>query len=144
MGLFWLGVAVLVFWGIGSLPPAEAGGLGPASFPKLLALSLLGLIVVYWFQSIKDAAISLRNEAGGSVLKAAALLALAYAAAFLWERAGALPVLVVFSVIELRWIEGFAWAKVMAVGMPLSIGMWLIFTQLLGVSLPLGLLMWFY
>jgi hypothetical protein len=50
----------------------------------------------------------------------------------------------VLSLVELRWIEGFGWMKVFAVGMVLSLGTWLFFTMLLGVSLPLGLLIWFY
>jgi hypothetical protein len=62
----------------------------------------------------------------------------------LWERVGALPVLSAVSIIELKWIEGFGWMRALGVGMTLSIGMWLVFTQLLGVSLPLGLLIWFY
>ena len=145
VGLFWIGVAILTFMGMSDLPAADPGGLGPATFPRILAYGLLLLIAVYWFQSRRDNPISFfTSEAGGSVLKAASLVALAYASAWLWERVGALPVLVVISIIELKLIEGFGWTRVFGVGMTLSIGMWLIFTQLLGVALPLGLLMWFY
>jgi len=145
VGLFWIGVVILTFMGVAALPAADPGGLGPATFPKILACSLLGLIAVYWFQSRRDNAISFfKSEAGGSALKAASLVVLAYASALLWERVGALPVLVAISIIELKWIEGFRWLRVLGVGVTLSIGMWLVFTQLLGVTLPLGLLMWFY
>jgi hypothetical protein len=145
VGLFWVGIAVLVFHGIAGLPPADPGGLGPATFPKILAFSLIGLVAIYWFQSRKASPIPfLVGEAGGSALKSASLSALALASALLWEPGGALPVLVTLSIIELKWIEGFSWARVLGVGLTLSIGMWIVFTQLLGVNLPLGLLMWLY
>ena len=143
--LFWIAVAGLVFYGIRGLPPADPGGLGPATFPKILAFGLLGLVGLSLLQSRKRAyGPAAESEAGGSALKALGLSGLAFASALLWESAGALPVLVVLSVVELRWIEGFAWPRVVAVGLSLSIGMWAVFTQLLGVSLPLGLLLWFY
>ncbi|MBI5581102.1 MAG: tripartite tricarboxylate transporter TctB family protein [Deltaproteobacteria bacterium] len=145
VGLFWIGVAILTFMGIAALPAADPGGLGPATFPKIIAFSLLGLIALYWFQARRDKPVSFfKSEARGSVLKAASLVALAYASAILWERVGALPVLSAVSIIELKWIEGFGWMKSLGVGMTLPIGMWLVFTQLLGVTLPLGLLIWFY
>ena len=69
---------------------------------------------------------------------------LAFAAAYLWEMVGALPILLVLSIIELKWLEGYGWIKVVTVSLILSIGVWLVFTVLLGVSLPLGLLLMFY
>jgi putative tricarboxylic transport membrane protein len=145
VGLFWVGLAALVFYGIRSLAPAEPGGLGPATFPKILAVSLSALVALYWFQSWKAAPIPfLKKDGGGSLLKAACLSGLALSAALLWEPVGALPVLVALSLIELRWIEGFSWVRVLCVGLTLSIGMWVVFTQALGVNLPLGILMWFF
>lgn len=145
VGLFWAGMAVLVFFGIKNLPPADPGGLGPATFPKVLAISLVGLVAIYWVQSRRVASISfLKGAASQSVLKSAALSALALASILLWAPLGALPVLVALSIIELKWIEGFSWPRVLAVGLSLSIGMWAVFTQLLGVNLPLGILLWLY
>jgi hypothetical protein len=145
MGLFWLGIALLVFWETVSMSAAEAGSMGPATFPKILAVSLVLLVGVYWFQSRKAKAIPFFETAKiRDVLKAALLVVLAFAAAFFWESVGALVILLVLSLVELRWIEGFGWLKVLAVGITLSVGTWLVFTVLLGVSLPLGLLLWFY
>jgi len=144
-GLFWLSIAFLVFMGIASMSAAEAGSMGPATFPKILAVSLSILVVVYWFQSRKAKTISFFETAKKrDALKTAFLVVLAFAAAYLWESLGALTILLVLSLVELRWIEGFGWMKVFAVGMVLSLGTWLVFTMLLGVSLPLGLLIWFY
>jgi Tripartite tricarboxylate transporter TctB family len=145
MGLCWLGLAFFVFRDIASMSDAEAGGMGPATFPKILAVSLTLLVFVYWFQSRKVKAIPFFETATiGDVLKTVLLVVLAFAAAFFWESLGALIILLALSLIELRWIEGFGWLKVLAVGMVLSVGTWLVFTVLLGVSLPLGLLLWFY
>jgi hypothetical protein len=145
VGFFWLGVAMLVFYGIRNLPAADPGGLGPASFPKILAFCLVGLVGLYWVQSRKAAPEPfLKDAASGSLLKSAALSALALASSLLWECLGALPVLIGLSIIELKSIEGFRWPRVLVVGLSLSVGMWMVFTQLLGVNLPLGILLWFY
>lgn len=145
VGLFWIGLVVLVFYGIRGLPPAEPEGLGPATFPKILAVGLLGLVALYWIQSLKAARIqSSKDDAGGSIFKSICLCALAFITALLWEPVGALPVLVLLGIVELRWIEGFSWPRVLMVGLSLSIGMWAVFTQLLGVSLPLGFLILLY
>jgi putative tricarboxylic transport membrane protein len=145
MGLVWLGVAVLVFWETVSMSAAEAGGMGPATFPKILAVSLALLVGVYWFQSRKAKAIPFFEAAKmRDVLKTVFLVVLAFTAAFLWESLGALVILLALSLIELRWIEGFGWVKVLAIGLVLSVGTWFVFTVMLGVSLPLGLLLWFY
>ena len=57
MGLFWLGIALLVFWEYRFHVCRGSGGMGPATFPKILAVSLTLLVVVYWFQSRKAKAI---------------------------------------------------------------------------------------
>lgn len=145
VGLFWLGLALLVFLGISSMSAAEAGSMGPATFPKILAVSLTILVVIHWIQSRKAKAIPFFETAKiRDALKAAFLIVLAFGAAFFWESLGALPVLLLLSFVELTWIEGFGWKKVFTVGIALSVGIWLVFTMLLGVSLPLGLLIWFY
>jgi hypothetical protein len=145
MGLFWFGIAFFVFRDIVSMSDAEAGGMGPGTYPKILAVSLTLLVCVYWFQARKNRAAAVSEPAKISdAVKAAFLVVLAFAAAFFWEKVGALPILLALSFIELGWLEGFGWKRVVAVGLVLSLGIWLIFSQLLGVSLPLGLLMWFY
>jgi Tripartite tricarboxylate transporter TctB family len=145
VGFIWMAIAILVFYGIKSLPAAEPGRLGPATFPKILSSSLIGLAALYWFQSRKVSSIPVaKAEVGGSVLKSVSLTAIAVASALLWEPAGALPVLITLSIVELKWIEGFRWPRVLGVGLTLSIGMWVVFTQLLGVNLPLGLLILLY
>jgi hypothetical protein len=145
MGLCWLAVALLVFRDIASMSAAEEGGMGPGTYPKILAVSLTVLVLIYWVQSRREKAALLteRSEARDKV-RAACLVGLAFAAARLWESVGALPILLALSAIELRWLEGFGWTRVAAVSVILSAGIWLVFTQLLGVSLPLGLLIFFY
>ena len=145
VGLFWMSIAFLVFWGITSMSAAETGSVGPATFPRILAISLSILVIAYWFQSRKAETTSFFETTDKrDALKAVFLVALAFAAAYLWESLGALIILLVLSFVELRWIEGFGWLKVFVVGAVLSFGTWLLFTLLLGVPLPLGLLIRFY
>lgn len=145
MGLFWLGLAFLVFRDIASMSDAEGGGMGPASFPKILAVSLTLLVAVYWFQSRMGKTVPVSGPVKtGDALKAACLVLLAFAAAYLWESVGALIILFVLSIVELKWLERFGWKRVAAVTLIVSVGTWLVFTALLGVSLPLGLLLRFY
>ncbi len=145
MGLFWFGIAFCVFRDVASMSAAEAGAMGPGTYPKILAVSLTLLVCVYWFQARKDKTAPVSEPAKiWDTVKAAFLVVLAFAAAFFWEKVGALPILLALSFIELGWLEGFGWKKVVAVSVILSTGIWLVFTVLLGISLPLGLLMWFY
>lgn len=145
MGLCWLGLAFFVFRDIASMSDAEAGGMGPGTYPKILAVGLTLLVFVYWFQAHRKKAVSVSEPAKmGDVLKAACLVLLAFAAAYLWDIVGALPILLLLSLIELKWLEGYGWIKTVVVSLILSVGVWLVFTVLLGVSLPLGLLLMFY
>jgi hypothetical protein len=52
--------------------------------------------------------------------------------------------LILLCLVELKWVEGYGWRKAVPVGFILSAGIWLVFTQLLGVSLPYGILIWLY
>jgi hypothetical protein len=145
MGLFWFGMAFFVFRDIASMSDAEAGGMGPGTYPKILAVGLTLLVFIYWLQSRKKQAAQVSEPVKmGDALKAALLVLLAFAAAYLWDVVGALPILLLLSLIELKWLEGYGWIKTVAVSLILSIGVWLVFTVLLGVSLPLGLLLMFY
>jgi len=140
-----LGIAFLVFWGIASLSAAEVGSMGPATFPMVLAVSLSILVILYWIQSRGEAAAPLFEKGKGpDALRALALVFLAFGAAYLWESLGAPVILLMLSLVELKWIEGFGWKRALAVGVVLPVGTWLVFTALLGVPLPLGLLRWLY
>jgi putative tricarboxylic transport membrane protein len=145
MGLFWVGIAFMVLRDIASMSAAEPGGMGPGTFPKILAISLTLLVCVYWFQARRRKGDRASEPVKiGDAIRAAFFVLLAFAAAFLWEMVGALPILLLLSFIELGWLEGFGWKRVVAVGLIMSLGIWLVFTQILGVALPLGLLIWFY
>jgi hypothetical protein len=143
-GLFWLALAVLVFLGIASLPDAEGGAVGPASFPRILGISLLFLVVLYWVQSRKEEKVEFFEGGAGALGKIGLVLFLSYGTAYLWEKAGALPMLLVLCLVELRWVEGYGWKKTVPVGLTLAFGIWLVFTRFLGVSLPHGVLILLY
>jgi hypothetical protein len=143
-GLFWLAVAILVFVGVAPLPEAEGGVIGPASFPRTLGFSLLILVIFYWVQSRQEEKVEIFGEETGAVSRVVLLLALSYGTVYLWEVVGALPMLILLCAVELKWVEGYPWKKVVPVGLILSAGIWLVFTRFLGVSLPYGILIWLY
>ena len=143
-GLFWLAVAILVFVGIAPLPEAEGGGIGPASFPRTLGISLLILVILYWVGSRKEGKVEFFEAGAGGLGKVALVLAISYGTAYLWEKVGALPMLLLLCLVELRWVEGYGWKKVVPVGVTLAVGIWLVFTRFLGVSLPHGILILLY
>ena len=142
--LFWMVLAALVFVEIASLPGAEAGAIGPASFPRILGISLLALAGIYWFQSRKEGRVELFEGGSGTLGKVGLILALSFGTAYLWEIVGALPMLLVLCFVELKWVEGYGWKKTVLIGLALALGIWLVFTRFLGVSLPYGVLILLY
>ncbi len=143
-GLFWLILTALVFIGIASLPDAEGGGIGPASFPRVLGVGLLVLAILYWIQSRKEGKIELFEGGARTLGKVGLVLVLSYGTAFFWEPVGALPMLLVLCLVELMWVEGYGWKKAVPMGLVLAFGIWAVFTRFLGVSLPHGVLIWLY
>lgn len=143
-GCAWLCLAVLVFVGLSPLPRAEAGAVGPRAFPSGLAVSLIVLSVLYIFQSRKQEGVKLFDGEGRDIFKMFLLVFLSLSAAFFWEELGAFPVLLIFCVAELRWIEDYAWKKVIGLSVLFTAGVWLVFTKALGLNLPLGILLHFF
>ena len=56
---------------------------------------------------------------------------------------GAFPVLLIFCVTELRWIEDYSWKRVIGLSLLFTAAVWLVFTKALGLNLPLGILLRF-
>ena len=142
-GCFWLCVAVLVFVGLSPLPLAEKGAVGPRAFPSALAVSLIVLSVLYIFQSRRQEAVRIFEGTKRDVFKMFLLVVLSLAAAFAWEKLGAFPVLLIFCVTELRWIEDYSWKRVIGLSLLFTVAVWLVFTKALGLNLPLGILLRF-
>jgi hypothetical protein len=145
-GGFWLLIGVVVLFGAASLPPAEGGGIGPASFPRALGILLIVLVLFYWAKARKAgeaAAKEDEEDKDRGSKRMTQLILLSFAAALLLETLGALIALLLFCGIELRWIEGYRWKKVIAVSLILGGGIWFSFTRFLGVNMPRGLLDWF-
>ncbi len=140
-GCFWLCLATLVLIGISSLH--QEGAVGPVTFPLGLAVSLVGLSILYLFQSRKQEAVKVFEGERRDVLKMALFVCLSLGAAFAWERLGAFPVLLILCLTELRWIEEYPWKKVIWISVMFTTGVWLVFTEALGVNLPLGIMLRF-
>ncbi len=140
-GCFWLCLAALVLTGLSSLH--QEGAVGPITFPLGLAVSLIGLSILYLIQSHRQEAVKVFEGEKRDVFKMALFVCLSLGAAFAWERLGAFPVLLILCLTELRWIEGYPWKKVIGISVLFTAGVWLVFTEALGVNLPLGILLRF-
>jgi len=140
---FWICLAALVLFGLSSLPLAEKGAVGPRAFPSSLAVSLIGLSVLYIFQSRKQEGVVLFEGEKRDIFKMFLLVFLSLAAAFAWEKVGAFPVLLIFCVAELRWIEEYSWKRVIGLSLLFTAVVWLVFTKALGLNLPLGIFLRF-
>jgi hypothetical protein len=60
----------------------------------------------------------------------------------LWERLGVVATVLLASVIELKFMEHYAWGKSILVGVLISLTTWMIFQFILGVPLPAGIFAW--
>jgi hypothetical protein len=140
-GCFWLCLAALVLTGVYSLH--QEGVVGPMTYPFGLAVSLVGLAILYIFQSREQEGVQLFEGEKRDVFKMALFFCLSLGAAFAWEKLGAFPVLLILCLTELRWIEEYPWKKVIGISVMFTAGVWLVFTKALGVRLPLGMLIRF-
>ncbi len=142
-GCFWICLAALVLFGLSSLPLAEKGAVGPRAFPSALAVFLVALSVLYLFQSRKQEGVGLFEGEKRDIFKMSLLIFLSLGAAYAWEKLGAFPVLLIFCVTELRWVEDYPWKKVIGLSVLFTAGVWLVFTKALGLNLPMGILLGF-
>ncbi len=146
VGLFWLVLAGVTLAGTVSLHAEEGVAVGPAFFPRLLALGLVVLTGCHWLQARRTGPSDGDAEpvAPRDRWRMAGLVLLALATAVLWEKLGALASLFVFCLVELKWLEGYGWVRATTVTAAAVTLVWLCFSLLLGVNLPLGVLIVLY
>ncbi len=144
VGLFWLGLAGLVLWGAAGLSEEPDAAIGPAFFPRALAVALLVLVPLYWLENRRALAVALWEGGGRTGGRMAGLLAAGLLAAWLWEPLGGLPTLFLLCFCELKWVEGRGLGRTLLVAGIITLTVWLTFCRMLGVNLPWGvLLLWF-
>lgn len=115
----------------------DGGSPGPRFMPLVLAVVLAVLTVWYVAETfIKKQVLTLPRLA--DMARPAAYVGLAVLVVLLWERLGAVPTVLLVSVLELKGLEGFGWAKALGLAVFLAAFTWLLFEVVLGTNLPLG------
>jgi hypothetical protein len=140
--LIWIVVAGLIGFTRG-LPYIQEGAPGPRFMPVVLAVAL-GILNVLYFADLffskraKPLVMPRLSELAGP----AAYVLLGLFMIVLWERLGVVATVLLASVIELKFMEHYAWGKSILVGVLISLTTWMIFQFILGVPLPAGIFAW--
>ena len=79
-------------------------------------------------------------QAFGKVWRPAFLIAGLFIYTFILDLVGYIIATIVLSVIILRILESKSWWKLSAISLASSVGTFILFDRILGVTLPLGLL----
>jgi len=130
-----IGLAVLVLWRTGGMPPSTVSLPGPGFFPTVLAVLLVtaaAVLLVLALRGGTDEAEPVSLGGHDTWLTAGAL----FMVAFLFERAGATLALGLF-VTLLGWrVARTSLPKAVAAGVIAGVAVWLAFDRVLGVPLP--------
>ncbi len=127
---------------------------GPAGFPKALAIALIGLGLILCVQSLwalrgrrLAAARTPAGESGGEshggaqgILRAAGMLALGIAYLLILRWLGYVPSIALLIIAAALYLgTPFSW-RVVAIGIAGAVAYWVVFVWLLGIPQPPGLL----
>jgi hypothetical protein len=140
-----VGAALLLFasaivWGAAVMPPGTLGAPGPGYFPRalgvLLAAVSAGLLVRAWrLTTATDEAVVLGHRDIALTIVALAVLGLVF------EYFGYVLSATLFMLVLLRAFSGLGWLRSLAAAVATVLVSYIIFVQVLGVSLPGGLLL---
>ncbi len=137
-GAFLIGIGGFFLAGAWRLPPPDEPGVpGPGSLPIILALVIMACgatsFVAAWIKATRAPL-----ELGGR--KQAIAMASLVLGALLFEPAGFLLSTGVFLFAGFTLLGGADWRRALPAAALVSSGLWLVFTKLLGVGLPYGLI----
>ena len=140
--VIWIVVVVLIGFTQG-LPYMQEGAPGPRFMPIVIAVCLGILNVLYFADAFfskraKTLVMPRLSEMPGP----AAYVLLGLFMIVFWERMGVVATVLLASVVELKFMERYAWGKSILVGVLISFTTWMIFQFILGVPLPAGIFSW--
>ena len=135
---FFLGVAVIV--GSVRMPLGTPLDPQPGFFPLLAGIFLSVLSVVHLVLAFLKRKKSLKMQALGAVWRPAFLIAGLFIYTFILDPLGYVIATIFLSVIILRILESRSWWKLSAISLASSVGTFVLFDRILGVTLPLGVL----
>jgi len=128
-----------VLWSTRKMPFYDEGAPGPRFMPVVLSVTLAVLNVCYWAESLTREEPRTRPAEERNLLRPAVFLTFTVLFVLLWEPAGALVAVFLCALLELRYLERYAWGKSVLVSALISVATLVLFQIVLGVALPGGL-----
>jgi hypothetical protein len=136
--VLWLLIAT-VLWSTRKMPFYDEGAPGPRFMPVVLSVTLAILNVFYWAESVTREPPKIIPAEERNLLRPAVFLAFTILLIVLWEPIGALVAVLLCALLELRYLERYAWGKSILVSALISGVTLSLFQIILGVPLPGGI-----
>ncbi len=137
-GFFFLFVGIGDIIGAFGLPLGTPLDPRPGFFPLLAGVFLLCLSIIYLVRAFLKR--SAGGQAFGAVWRPGLLIAGLFIYALILDLAGYVIAMIVLSLAILRILETKAWWRLVTISLAASIGSYILFDRILGVTLPLGIL----
>jgi putative tricarboxylic transport membrane protein len=139
-GLFFLFLGVAVIVGSLRMPLGTPLDPQPGFFPLLAGVFLSGLSIVHLALAFHKRKGSSKIQAFGTVWRPASMIAGLLIYSFILDPVGYVIATIFLSVIILRILESKSWWKLVTISIGASIGTYVLFDRIMGVTLPLGIL----
>lgn len=138
--LFIWGIVGITIWSFRGLPYKMEGAPGPGFFPVYLSICL-GLLnffygaEVFGLRGQKEVIFPRPSE----MVRPIGFVLVAVFIIVLWDPLGAVPTVLVSSLVELRFLEGHSWTRSLRIGVSITGLVWVLFEMILEVPLPRGI-----
>ena len=137
-GFFFAFFGIAVVIGSLGLPLGTPLDPQPGFFPLLAGVFLSGLSIIHLIRAFLKK--SGPMQAFGTVWRPAFLIAGLFIYTFILDPVGYVIATIFLSVIILRILESKSWWKLVTISVAASIGTYVLFDRIMGVTLPLGIL----
>jgi putative tricarboxylic transport membrane protein len=137
-GFFFLFFGIAVIIGSLGLPLGTPLDPKPGFFPLLAGIFLSGLSIVHLVRAFLKK--SGPMQAFGAVWRPASMIAGLLIYSLILDPVGYVIATIILSVIILRILESKSWWRLVTIGIGASIGTYVLFDRIMGVTLPLGIL----
>jgi putative tricarboxylic transport membrane protein len=137
-GFFFAFFGIAVVIGSLGLPLGTPLDPQPGFFPLLAGVFLSGLSIIHLIRAFLKK--SGPMQAFGAVWRPAFLIAGLFIYTFILDPVGYVIATIFLSVIILRILESKSWWKLVTISVAASIGTYVLFDRIMGVTLPLGIL----
>jgi putative tricarboxylic transport membrane protein len=139
-GFFFLFFGIAVIIGSLGLPLGTPLDPKPGFFPLLAGIFLSGLSIVHLVLAFLKRKKSAEIQAFGAVWRPASMIAGLFIYSFILDPVGYVIATIILSVIILRILESKSWWRLVTISIGASIGTYVLFDRIMGVTLPLGIL----